>query len=90
MTKKMTPRQKLLANKTASKVPKTPKQKQMWIRARQIATKESGAQSEKEVPWGLTNHIFQNAKKADKVPKKADVTKAKKSKAVSKYVKKYR
>jgi hypothetical protein len=37
------------------------------------------------MPWALVNHIYQNEKKAGKVIKPSDVTKAKKSKAVSKY-----
>ena len=51
MKKKVTGRKALLADKTQSKIPKTPKEKKMWIQARRIATKESGAQSEKQVPW---------------------------------------
>lgn len=80
-----TSRQKLMANKTSSKVPKTEKQKKMWIQARRIAVKESGAQSEESVPWGLVQKIYENAKKAGKVPKQADVKKAKVSKTVKAY-----
>lgn len=75
---------KIMQNKTTSKIPKTPKEKQQWIRARQITAKQSGSMSEKQ-PWGEVNKIYQNEKKAGKVAKKSDVTKAKKSKAVSKY-----
>ena len=85
--KKKTDRGGLMSDKTTSKIPKTAKEKKMWVRSRQIAAKESGARSEKEEPWGLTTTIYKNAKKADKVPKKSDVTKAKKSKAVAKYKK---
>ena len=81
----MSQRSELMSNKSSSKIPKTQKQKQMWIKARQIVTKQSGATSEKKMPWGLVTTIFKNAKAANKVPKKSDVTKAKKSPAVSKY-----
>jgi len=81
----MTDKQKMMENKTSSKVPKTPKQKEQWIRARQIAAKESGKYSEEGVPWGLVQKIYKNEKESGKVAKKSDVTKAKKSKAVSKY-----
>jgi hypothetical protein len=82
-----TPRQKLMSNKTTSKIPQTPKEKKMWIAARKIATKESGAQSEKSVPWTLVTTIFKKAKIANKVPKKEDVKNAKFSKKVSRYKK---
>lgn len=83
-----TQRQKLMANKTRSNVPQSPKQKKMWIRARQIAVKQSGARTEKEVPWQLVQTIYQNAVKANKVPKLADVKKAKYSVTVANYAKK--
>ena len=74
-----------MQNKTTSKTPKTPRQKKMWIQARKIAAKEGGTVNPKKVSWGLVTHIYENAKKANKVPKKTDVAKAKKSKAVSRY-----
>ena len=74
-----------MSDKTTSNIPKTPREKKMWIRARQIAAKQAGKYSEKDVPWGLVTTIYKKAEAADKVPKKSDVTKAKKSKAVSKY-----
>ena len=80
-----TSRQKLMADKTKSKVPKTSKEKRMWIQARRIAVKESGAKTEDEVPWGLVQKIYANAKKSEKVPKSTDVKKAKISKAVKSY-----
>lgn len=87
MKKKTNERQKLMANKTTSKIPKTPTQKKRWIRARQIVTKESDAKSEKDMPWGLVTKIYKNQNKAGKTAKKADVKKAKVSKAVKKYKK---
>lgn len=75
----------MMQDKTTSKIPKGKDQKKNWIRARQIVAKESGTMSEKKLPWGLVTHIMQNADKAGKVIKRSDVTKAKKSKAVSKY-----
>jgi hypothetical protein len=75
----------MMANKTTSKIPKTEKEKQQWIRARQITAKETGRYGEKDIPWGLVQTIYNNAKKAGKVPKKSDVTKAKVSKAVKGY-----
>lgn len=87
MKKKFPSRAKLLSGdyKSTSPIPKTPRERQMWKRATAIAVKESGKSSEKKIPWGLTTTIFKFAKKADKVPKKSDITKAKKSPAVSKY-----
>ena len=85
MNKNKSDKQKIMSNKTSSKIPKTPKEKKMWIRARQIAAKESGKYSEKELPWALTTTIYKKAKAAGKIPKKSDVTNAKKSSAVSKY-----
>lgn len=77
---------KIMQNKTASKIPKTPTQKKRWIKARQIVAKQSGSMSENQ-PWGLVNKIYQNQEKAGKTAKKSDVTKAKKSAAVSRYKK---
>lgn len=74
-----------MENKTKSKIPKTPKEKKQWIQARRIVSKESGKTSEKNMPWGLVTHIYQDEKKAGKVAKKSDVKNAKKSKTVSKY-----
>lgn len=78
---------RLMADKTSSDIPKTPKEKKMWIQARRIATKESGAKDEKEVPWPLVTTIYKDAKKANKVPSIKDVHKAKKDKKVEKYKK---
>lgn len=73
-----------MQNKTASKIPKTPKQKKRWIRARQIVAKETGRISEKQ-PWALVNHIYQEQEKVNKTAKKSDIKKAKVSKAVKRY-----
>lgn len=75
----------MMANKTKSNVPKTPTQKKRWIRARQITAKESGKYTDKNLPWPLVQTIYKNEEEAGKTAKKSDVTKAKKSKAVSKY-----
>jgi|15BtaG_2_1085339.scaffolds.fasta_scaffold00113_14 hypothetical protein len=83
--KKIDPR--LMEDKTSSKIPKTPREKKMWIRAREIAVKQSGAKSEKGVPWELVTTIYKDAKKADKIPRKSDVTYAKKDKAAESYYK---
>lgn len=77
----------LMSSKTSSKIPKTPKEKKQWVRARQIVAKESGAKSDKSMPWQLVTHIYKNEKHAGKVAKKSDVSTAKKSKAVAKYTK---
>ena len=79
------PKNKMMENKTKSRIPKTATEKKQWIQARKIVSKESGKSSEKSMPWGLVNHIYQNEKKAGKVIKPSDVKKAKKSKAVSRY-----
>jgi hypothetical protein len=71
--------------KTKSNIPKTALQKANWKTATGIAVKQSGKYTEKNIPWGLVNTIYQNAEKAKKQIKKSDVTKAKYSKAVSKY-----
>lgn len=73
--------------RTKSDIPKTAREREMWKRATAIATKESGAQSEKSTPWQLVTTIYKNAKKANKVPKKSDIKKAKHSKAVASYKK---
>lgn len=54
---KMTDKEKLMSNKTTSKIPKTPRQKKMWIQARKLVAKTSGATSEKSMPWGLVTKI---------------------------------
>lgn len=77
----------LMSDKTRSNIPKTPREKKMWERARQITTKESGARSEKQVPWQLVTHIYKKEKEAGKVAKKSDVKKAKYSKKVADYKK---
>jgi len=89
MKKKFPSREKLLSGdyKSTSPIPKTPKQRQMWKRAVAITVKESGKSSEKEIPYGLATTIFKNARKAGKVPKKSDVTNAKRSPAVARYKK---
>ena len=78
-------RKGLLSNKTSSKVPKTSTQKKRWIRARQIVTKETGARSDKQVPWGVVQKIYKNENTAGKTAKKKDVTTAKITKSGKKY-----
>lgn len=85
MKKKLTDKQKIFSNKTDSKIPKTPRQKKMWVRARQIVAKETGRTSESGQPWGLVTKIYKDENKAGKVAKKSDVKKAKVSKTVRKY-----
>lgn len=77
----------LMSSKTKSKVAKTAKEKKQWVRARQIVTKETGAKSEKSVPWGLVQKIYQDEKKSGKVAKKEDVAKTKFSKTAAKRAK---
>ncbi len=86
-TKKLSDKEKILAGKyrTKSKIPKTPREREMWKRATAIAAKQSGRYSEKEIPWELVTTIYKDAKKAGKVPKKSDITKAKVSTTVRKY-----
>ena len=80
-----TAKQKMMAEKTTSKIPKTPTEKKRWIRARQIVAKETGRYGEKEIPWQLVSHIYKEQQKANKTATKKDVKKTKKSKAVAKY-----
>lgn len=70
---------------TKSKIPKTPKQKRMFVRAEGIAAKAAGTFSEKNIPFGLAVKIYKDEEKADKVAKAKDVKKTKVSKAVKKY-----
>lgn len=74
-------------DKTSSKIPKTPKEKDMWIQARRIVAKQTGAKHESQMPWQLVTTIYNDAKKAGKVPKLEDVRKAKYSKTIAKYKK---
>jgi hypothetical protein len=76
---------KLMENKTKSKIPQTGTEKKQWIKARQVVTKQSNAASEKDVPWGLVNKIYQNEKKAGKTIKPKEVRETKPSKAVMSY-----
>ena len=76
---------KLMQDKTSSPIPRTPKEKRMWIQARRIVAKEVGAKRESEMPWELVTTIYNNAKKANKIPKMADVRDAKFSKTIYKY-----
>ena len=80
-------RKGLMSNTTKSKIPKTKIEKKRWIRARKIAAKESGAKSDKSMPWRLVTHIYKESQKANKTPSKKDVRRAKKSKAISRYKK---
>ena len=73
------------AYKTKSKIPKTPREKEMFKRATAIAVKESGKYSEKNIPWPLAVTIYKNAKKADKIPKKSDIKNAKYNSKVARY-----
>lgn len=94
---KMSP---MFANMTQSDIPKTPREKKMWIAARRIVAKQSGLyektksdskqttkQQEQKMPWGLVTTIYKNAKKANKIPKQADWKDAKVNKTVKAYVK---
>ena len=83
----ISPKQKILtgAYRTKSKIPKTPKQKLMWKRSTAIAAKESGKYTDKTIPYSLVTTIYKNAVKADKVPKKEDIEKAKYSKHIASY-----
>ena len=82
----------IFQKKTKSHIPKTPREKEMWIAARRIVASQTGKKKHGEKgqdltsgQWGLVTHIYQNAKKAGKIPKQADWEKAKKGKAVSRY-----
>lgn len=76
---------KLMENKTKSKIPQNSEEKNQWIKARQISVKQSGAKSEKDVPWGLVNKIYQNEKKSGKTIKEKEVRETKQSKVVKAY-----
>ena len=80
-----TSKNKLMENKTKSKIPKNSTEKRQWIQARKVVAKQSGAKSESGVPWGLVTHIYQNEKKAGKTITPKDVSKTKPSKAVKSY-----
>lgn len=88
--KKLTGRQKLMADKTSSNIPKTSAQKRKWIQARRLVTKQTGATSEKQIPWGLVTHIYQSEEKARKTIKPSDIKKARVSNTIKDYVKKRR
>lgn len=77
----------LMSNKTSSKIPKTKTEKERWVRARKIVAKESGAKSDKQMPWQLVTHIYNEEQKSNKTAKKSDVKKTKVSKAVRSYKK---
>jgi hypothetical protein len=77
---------KLMQNKTKSKIPRNASDKSKWIASRKLVAKQAGATAEKNVPWALVNHIYQNEKKAGKTIKAKDIKKAKVSKAVKSYV----
>lgn len=78
---------KLMENKTKSKIPKSASDERKWIQARKLVAKQAGAKSEAGVPWGLVNHIYQNEKTAGKTIKGKDIKRAKVSKAVKGYAK---
>lgn len=77
----------MMANKTESSIPKTAAQKKKWIQARKLVARQVGRYKEKEIPWGLVTHIYQNEEKAGKTIRKKDIrdTKAKMGSAVRKY-----
>lgn len=75
----------MMANKTASAIPKTAIQKKRWEQARKLVARTVGRYKEKEIPWGLVNHIYQTQETAGKTMKQSDITKAKVSKTVRKY-----
>lgn len=92
MTKKLST---IFKDKTKSDIPKTPRQKKMWIQARRIVAaqagkKKRGVKGEQDLTpgqWGLVTTIYKDAKKADKIPKTSDWTKAKKEPSTMSYKK---
>lgn len=84
---KLSDKAKMMADKTDSKIPKTPREKKMWIQARRLVAKKTGDYSEKDQPWGLTTTIYKKEKKANKIIRPRDIERAKVSKTVRAYKK---
>ncbi len=85
MVRKISDKTKDMEMKTSSRIPKTPEEKKMWERSRQLVGKETGRYSEGETPWKLVTHIYELEKKAGKVIKPKEIRGAKKDSAVRKY-----
>lgn len=91
-TNKKTPKEedlsdkdKMMAYKTMSHIPKTKKEKKMWIQARRFVAKSSNRYSEKEIPWGLVTKIYKDQLKSGNVMHDKDIEHAKVSKTVRSY-----
>lgn len=85
MVRKVSDKTKDMEMKTSSRIPKTPEEKKMWERSRQLVGKETGRYSEGETPWKLVTHIYELEKKAGKVIKPKEIRKEKKEPAASRY-----
>jgi len=83
--KKLTDKQIMLADKTTSAIPKTPREKKMWIRARQFIAKSVNRFSEEAIPWGAVQKVYKNQIKGNKVMKKSDIDNVKISKSLRKF-----
>lgn len=83
--KKLTDKTKMLANKTSSKVPKTEREKKMWINARRLVAQKTGRYAEEDIPWGLVQKIYKDEKKGNKIVSRSDIKRAKPSKTVRAY-----
>jgi len=80
-----TDKQKIFASKTKSKIPKSAREKRMWIQARKLTAEMTGRYAEENIPWGLVTHIYQDEIKGNKIIKKSDIKNAKISQAVRSY-----
>ena len=76
---------RMMANKTGSKVPQTPKQKKMWIQARRFVARTVGRYGEEDIPWALVQKIYADQEKSGKILSDSDIKNAKPSATIRKY-----
>lgn len=83
--KKLTDKAKMMANKTTSPIPKTAKEKRMWIQARRFVAKTVGRYGEDDIPFGLVTKIYKDQQKSGHVMHDRDIENAKQYKSIRAY-----
>ncbi len=84
-TGKPTAESEMMAMKTTSHVPKSAREKKMWIQARRFVARTVGRYKEKEIPWGLVQKIYEDQVKSGHTMSDEDIRKAKIYKTIRKY-----
>lgn len=67
----------IFSDYTGSKIPKTPRERRMFVQARRLEAKMTGRTGIKDQSWGLIVKIYKDELKANKIIKDKEIRKQK-------------